>query len=65
MKIRMKKSITVKKGAGADKLEYFKKQIIAHLKTLKEDTPDTSVRKAVYGIGTIRTWNGKKVHKGR
>jgi hypothetical protein len=54
-----------RKSLDDKKLACFKRQIIAHLKAQKdiESDPDT-MEKAVYGIGTIRTWKGRKYIKG-
>jgi hypothetical protein len=51
------------KTIDTDKLAYFKKQIIEYLNGQAPETTD--IKKAVYGIGTIRGWKGgKKYIKG-
>jgi len=49
-----------------EKLDYFKKGILRHLRSLKEETLDEmpdEIKKA-YAPGTIRTWKGQKYIKG-
>jgi len=45
-----------------DKLDYFKKGILRHLRSLVENTQE-EIKKA-YAPGTIRTWKGQKYIKG-
>jgi hypothetical protein len=52
-----------RKSINNKNLEYFKRQIIDHLKNQNDEEPD-SIEKTIYSVGTIRTWNGMKHIKG-